>query len=69
MDAVVDYEASDAFYRAKEGGKFFNAFVLGKREKGATPISEGERSTWDDSWFPCVGATLGCSNVTMCGGS
>jgi hypothetical protein len=44
MDAA-DCEAPDAFYRAEERGEFFNTFVSMKREEGATPISEGERST------------------------
>jgi hypothetical protein len=44
MDAE-DCEAPDAFYRVEERGEFFNTFVSMKREKGAAPISEGERST------------------------
>jgi hypothetical protein len=45
MDVTTDCEASGAFYRVKEGGEFFNAFVSGKREEGTTPILIGERST------------------------
>jgi hypothetical protein len=58
MDATVDREAPDAFYRAEEGGetvpwmrngrwrvKFYNASVLGRREEGVAPVLEGERST------------------------
>jgi hypothetical protein len=72
----MDCEAPDAFYRAEEGGKtvlwrrigrqqveFFNASIFGRREKGAVPVSEGERSMWGGSWFPCEGATGGCSGV------
>jgi hypothetical protein len=43
--------------------EFFNASILGTREKGAAPVSEGESSTWGDSWFPHGGATGGCSGV------
>jgi hypothetical protein len=58
MNAVMDYEAPNAFYRAEDGGEivswrrndcqrveFFNASVSGRREEGASPVSEGERST------------------------
>jgi hypothetical protein len=51
MDATMDCEAPDAFYRAEEGGKtvlwrrigrqqveFFNASIFGRREKGAVPV-------------------------------
>jgi hypothetical protein len=45
MDVVVDCKAPGIFYRAEEGGEFFNASISKKREQGAAPISEGERST------------------------
>jgi hypothetical protein len=65
MDSAVGCEAPGAFYRAEEGGEtvswkrnglwrveFFNASILGRREDGAVPISEGEKSTLGGSWFP-----------------
>jgi hypothetical protein len=35
---VADFEAPDAFYRAEEGGEFFNAFISGKKEEGQHPF-------------------------------
>jgi hypothetical protein len=76
MGAAVDYKAPDVFYRAEEGGetipwrrnswrwvKFFNAFILGRREEGVVPISEGESSTWEDSCFSLGGVTGGCNGA------
>jgi hypothetical protein len=55
MDVAADCEAPGAFYRAEEGGEmvpwrrngrrlveFINAPVLGRREEGAVPVSEGK---------------------------
>jgi hypothetical protein len=33
MDAAADCETPDAFYRVEEGGEFFDASILGKREE------------------------------------
>jgi hypothetical protein len=62
---AVDYEALDIFYRAWEGGEmvpwkrngrwrveFFNTSVLRRREEGAAPASEGERSTQGSCRYP-----------------
>jgi hypothetical protein len=67
MNTVKDYEALCVFYRAEEGGEFFNASLLGKREEGVAPILEGERSTWGRPWFPCGGETRKHSGTTTCG--
>jgi hypothetical protein len=67
MDAATDCEAPSAFYMAEEGGEFLNASISGKREEGTSFISNGERSTRDDSLFPRGGATGGCSSATSCG--
>jgi hypothetical protein len=58
MDAATDCEAPNTFYNVEEVGetmtwrrngrrqvKFFNASVSGRREEGATPVLEGEKST------------------------
>jgi hypothetical protein len=68
MDVMADYETPGAFYRAEKGGEtvpwrrngrrrveLFNAFVLGRREEGASPVSVGERSVRGGSWFSCGG--------------
>jgi hypothetical protein len=46
------------------GGEWSSS-VSGRRQEGAAPVSEGERSTWGDSWFPCGEATRGCSGVAV----
>jgi hypothetical protein len=78
---VVDCEAPSTFYWSEDGGEtvlwrrngrwrveFFNASVSGRREEGAMPISEVERSTLGGSWFPCRGATGECSGAAASGG-
>jgi hypothetical protein len=69
MDAAADCNAPGAFYRALEGGEFFNAFILGEREEGAAPILEGE------SWmgkgarkWVLVPARRGDWRIQQCGG-
>jgi hypothetical protein len=65
MNATADHEAPDAFYRAEERGetvpwmrngrwrvKFCNASVLGRRDEGVAPISEGERSNVERLLIP-----------------
>jgi hypothetical protein len=62
IDTTADSEAPGAIYRVKEGGetvswrrdgqrrvKFFNSYVLGRRDEEAAPILEWGRSTWVDS--------------------
>jgi hypothetical protein len=46
--------------------KFCNASVLGRRDEGVAPISEGEGATQSGSWFQRGGATGGCSSVETC---
>jgi hypothetical protein len=40
-----------------------SSMLPGRREDVTSPISEGEWSTWGSCWFPCRGATGGCSGV------
>jgi hypothetical protein len=68
MDVAVDCEAPGNFYRVEEGEKFFNASVSGKREEGVAPISEGEKSTSGNTWFPHRGVTGGCNCAVGCDG-
>jgi hypothetical protein len=76
MDTTANCEAPSDFYKVEEGGEmvswrrngrwqveFFNAFISGRREEGAAPVSEGERSTRGGSWSPCRGVTRGCSGM------
>jgi hypothetical protein len=80
MDATVDYEALDAFYRAEEGGEmvlyrrnnqqrveFFNSSVSRRRVEGAAPILNGERGMQGSSCFPRGGVTEGCSGAVEIG--
>jgi hypothetical protein len=76
MDAMIDYEIPSAFYRAEERGeavpwrrngrqwmKFFNAPISERKEEGASPVLEGERSTRGGSCFPHGGAIVGYSGL------
>jgi hypothetical protein len=77
----VDCEPLDVFCRVKEGWEtvswrrnrrqrveFCNASISVRREEGKMHVSEGERNTHGNSWFPHGGATGGCSDAAACGG-
>jgi hypothetical protein len=43
--------------------EFFNASILGRREEGAAPVSEGEKSMRGDFCLSRRGVTRGCGRV------